>query len=236
MPAYTTVLGLYKPGGGSTGQIPVDEPVDIDKLNSNFDRIDGAVGLGYWSTSTRPIAPYVGQIGLNTTSDVYERWNGVAWVNALPNYLKSAALGSAYFTQSQLTGGALDNRYFTQTNLLTGKVLDGTYPSKTISGSAPLSMLQFRMAGGSDLVTNFTFDSGTGRWSGTKTVFFPTGRFDDCPGPPGIFGTATSGDPFGAIVTEMPSVTTKSQATFQISRRNNVDTGFQWFAYRSINS
>jgi hypothetical protein len=130
MPAYTTVLGLYKAGGGSTGQITPDEPVDIDKINGNFDLLDKAVGLGYWSTPTRPGQPFVGQIGLNTTLDTYERWNGTAWVVALPKYLQAAGLTSNYFTQQQLTGGALDNRYFTQTQLLTGGKLDSAYYSK----------------------------------------------------------------------------------------------------------
>ena len=44
MGAYTPRAGLYKPGGGSTGLILPDEPVDIDKLNSNFDIIDSKLG------------------------------------------------------------------------------------------------------------------------------------------------------------------------------------------------
>lgn len=40
----TSRAGLYKPGGGSTGLILPDEPVDIDDLNSNFDKIDKLLG------------------------------------------------------------------------------------------------------------------------------------------------------------------------------------------------
>ena len=40
MPASTPFLGLYKPGGGSTGLITPDEVVDIDRLNTNSDLID----------------------------------------------------------------------------------------------------------------------------------------------------------------------------------------------------
>lgn len=44
MGASTPRAGLYKPGGGSTGLILPDEPVDIDKLNSNSDKIDTLLG------------------------------------------------------------------------------------------------------------------------------------------------------------------------------------------------
>lgn len=40
MPASTPFLGLYKPGGGSSGLITPDEVVDIDRLNGNSDAID----------------------------------------------------------------------------------------------------------------------------------------------------------------------------------------------------
>ena len=40
MGAFTAFLNLYKPGGGSTGNITPDEVADIDKLNLNFDTID----------------------------------------------------------------------------------------------------------------------------------------------------------------------------------------------------
>lgn len=44
MGLFTTRAGLYKPGGGSTGLNLPDEPVDIDKLNANFDKIDALLG------------------------------------------------------------------------------------------------------------------------------------------------------------------------------------------------
>lgn len=44
MGAVTPILGLYKPGGGSTGTIVPDETADIDRLNENFDAIDAWAG------------------------------------------------------------------------------------------------------------------------------------------------------------------------------------------------
>lgn len=44
MGSYTTRAGLYKPGGGSTGQITPDEVADIDKINGNSDIIDLLLG------------------------------------------------------------------------------------------------------------------------------------------------------------------------------------------------
>ena len=40
MGSNTPKLGLYKPGGGSTGLNGSDEVVDIDRINQNFDLID----------------------------------------------------------------------------------------------------------------------------------------------------------------------------------------------------
>lgn len=40
MGADTPTLGMYKPGGGSSGLITPDETADIDRLNSNFDILD----------------------------------------------------------------------------------------------------------------------------------------------------------------------------------------------------
>lgn len=40
MGSNTPRLGLYKPGGGSTGLNGSDEVVDIDRINQNFDLID----------------------------------------------------------------------------------------------------------------------------------------------------------------------------------------------------
>lgn len=51
----TPNLGLYKPGGGSTGVITPDEAVDIDKINDNFDKIDDFAGRGLTAARLRGI-------------------------------------------------------------------------------------------------------------------------------------------------------------------------------------
>lgn len=135
MPAYTPLLGLYKPGGGSTGDITPDEPVDVDKLNANFDLLDAAIGFGKWTTASRPAKPYKGQTGYNSTLDLLERWDGSTWGNITPSYLQAGSLSTQYFTQQQLTGGALDSRYYTQTALLNG-ALDSRYSLKAASTAA----------------------------------------------------------------------------------------------------
>jgi len=60
--ALTTKLSLYKPGGGSTGLIFPDEVVDIDKINSNMDKIDAVMGAPIFTSVTRPATPFLGQI------------------------------------------------------------------------------------------------------------------------------------------------------------------------------
>lgn len=43
--------------------------------------------VGVWITSTRPANPRVGQMGLNTGTNAFEFWNGVAWTEAVPSSL-----------------------------------------------------------------------------------------------------------------------------------------------------
>lgn len=80
MPAYTTRLALYKPGGGSTGLIPVDEVVDIDKINDDLDKIDANLGAARFASTARPATPYAGQlISLTDKQNRLEFWDGTAW-------------------------------------------------------------------------------------------------------------------------------------------------------------
>jgi len=82
MPAFTTRLGLYKPGGGSSGLITPDEVVDIDKLNDNFDKIDANIGIAVVTSTTRPSTPFVDQIIDERDTGRMLRWDGTDWVDA----------------------------------------------------------------------------------------------------------------------------------------------------------
>lgn len=102
MGATTPNLGLYKPGGGSSGLITPDETADIDRLNDNFDVIDGFAGttngrvtsLELTRTQTNrhyalPAADRTGLTGLKrgdtfqeTDGDfLFFEHNGTAWKN-----------------------------------------------------------------------------------------------------------------------------------------------------------
>lgn len=85
MPASTPFLGLYKPGGGSTGLITPDEVVDIDRLNTNSDLID-AFAKSYGPATERnhqlygPAASLGGVSGMKL-GDTYQESDGnkVLW-------------------------------------------------------------------------------------------------------------------------------------------------------------
>lgn len=66
MAGHTNRLSLYKPGGGSTGVYVPDEQADIDKINSNMDVIDAAIGGPSFTSVTRPATPYDGQMIFET--------------------------------------------------------------------------------------------------------------------------------------------------------------------------
>lgn len=38
-----------------------------------------------WATATRPASPRTGQLGYNTSTQVWEFWNGAAWANLVPS-------------------------------------------------------------------------------------------------------------------------------------------------------
>jgi hypothetical protein len=72
MATNTTRLGLIKPD--------FVDVVDISELNSNADDIDAAVGAAVVTSTTRPSAPWTGQIIHETDTDKTLVWDGVAWV------------------------------------------------------------------------------------------------------------------------------------------------------------
>ena len=85
MPASTPFLGLYKPGGGSTGLITPDEVVDIDRLNTNADLIDAfAKSYGPATERSRQLygpAASLGSVSGMKLGDTYQESDGnkVLW-------------------------------------------------------------------------------------------------------------------------------------------------------------
>lgn len=71
----TTRLGLYLPGGGSTGLITPDEAADIDKINDNMKKIDTETGAFVCTSSTRPSTPYAGKLIYETDTKYFRTWN-----------------------------------------------------------------------------------------------------------------------------------------------------------------
>lgn len=71
MSESTSRLALTLPGGGSTGTITPPDPVDIDVLNTNFRKIDDAVGVKTVTSTSRPPTPFDGQLIRETdTGDI----------------------------------------------------------------------------------------------------------------------------------------------------------------------
>lgn len=61
MASFTPRLAIRLLGGGSSGTIP-DEVVDVDDVNSSWEKIDNAVGAPTSSSTNRPLTPYDGQL------------------------------------------------------------------------------------------------------------------------------------------------------------------------------
>ena len=177
MAATTPTLGLYKPGGGSSGLITPDETVDIDKLNANADLIDAEA----LSIRTR-IAPLEDQnrqyrgpagsrVGLSgmRLGDEYQETDGdkKRWKYDGSNWL-TAESGLFVVRPSSVTGtGVVLNAdgSVTATNA-TAVSLNGVFSSRfklyqlqwTMDKSVPASsvLLRMRNAGTDDAGNNYT--------------------------------------------------------------------------------
>lgn len=80
----TTRVGLYKPGGGSSGVITPDEAADIDKINGNSDRIDEVIGAPLYASSNLPGGGvrFDGMIILESDTNLIKvfKEDGATWV------------------------------------------------------------------------------------------------------------------------------------------------------------
>lgn len=110
MPASTPFLGLYKPGGGSTGLITPDEVVDIDRLNTNADLID-AFAKSYGPATERnhqlygPASSLGGVSGMKL-GDTYQESDGnkVLWKYDGTNWVTGES-GMYLIRPTSVTGG-----------------------------------------------------------------------------------------------------------------------------------
>lgn len=104
MGASTNKLGLYLPGGGSTGTITPDESADIDKINNNMQLLDAAAGFKVCTSTTRPTPPYDGQ-------PIYETDTGKlkVYVAATPAWVDAVvvSIASTNITDATTVGKAL---------------------------------------------------------------------------------------------------------------------------------
>ena len=74
MSGATDRLALYLSGGGASEAF-VDEVVDIDKQNNNFRAIDAAMGAPGYTSATRPLNPFPGQLIWETDTRSLKRWS-----------------------------------------------------------------------------------------------------------------------------------------------------------------
>jgi hypothetical protein len=109
MGALTSRLKLYKPGGGSTGTILPDETADIDKLNSDFDLIDAAVGAPRFGSTTRPASPFDGQLIAETDTGALAYWDSAGALWRYPNPVVTIADLDAL---AALSAGSFEGRRF----------------------------------------------------------------------------------------------------------------------------
>lgn len=146
MSALTTRLSLYKPGGGSTGLITPDETVDIDKINSNMDLIDAAIGFKVCTSASRPASPFTGQPIYETDTKQFRTWDGAAWVTDA----SSRGTASGYTVASLAALDAISDAVIGDTAAFTAA------PSAGISSTSAALMAQAYSGSGASIKWHFT--------------------------------------------------------------------------------
>lgn len=86
MSGLTSKLGMYLPGGGSTGNYDPDEVLDVDKLNSNFQKLDDAAGMHTATSTSMPSTPYKNMLVFVSDIDTLKTWDGSQWIVVASNY------------------------------------------------------------------------------------------------------------------------------------------------------
>lgn len=86
----TAKLGLYLPGGGSTGSHGADESADIDKINANMQILDGATGFQVVTSTTKPTTHYDGMPIL--VSDAPDGNKLEVWSDTDSNWVKAVII------------------------------------------------------------------------------------------------------------------------------------------------
>ncbi len=83
MPDYTSRLSLAKPRGGSSGSTPAEQ-VAIDMLNGNFDKLDASIGAPSYTSTTRPVSPFPGQVIYEIDTQAAAAYIGSSWTYLMP--------------------------------------------------------------------------------------------------------------------------------------------------------
>jgi hypothetical protein len=80
--------------------------------------------VGRWATVSRPASPKVGHLGYNTTTSLWEFWNGSAWAELKPTSLDASVINSGTLNVAQIP------------DLSAAKLTSGTLPNARIANAS----------------------------------------------------------------------------------------------------
>lgn len=103
MGELTPKYGFYLPGGGSSGLITPPEQIDIDKINDNFRTVDGALGVAFVTSTTRPASPKDGTVIRETDTGNLLVWQASSshWLPVGVPTVSSDAVRDYFFPSPQ---------------------------------------------------------------------------------------------------------------------------------------
>lgn len=117
---------------GTTGIDTIqDGVVTSDKLANTIDFDGKKIIIPTGTTAERPVSPTVGELRLNTDTNVVESWNGLAWRNAYDPLPEITSVSPTDFNGESGTTITVNGNFFTNSTEIYYKTTGGSYQAVT---------------------------------------------------------------------------------------------------------
>ena len=117
---------------GTTGIDTIqDGVVTSDKLANTIDFDGKKIIIPTGTTAQRPVSPTVGELRLNTDTNVVESWNGLAWRNSYDPLPEITSVSPTDFNGESGTTITVNGNFFTSSTEIYYKTTGGSYQAVT---------------------------------------------------------------------------------------------------------
>lgn len=189
-------------------------------------------GVGIWTTTQRPSSPSVGRLGWSTTNEVFEVWNGSAWIEAAPKNIDAGTITSGTLNSARIgdipvaniNAGLLNpgetlivNATYNVVGNPSPQIRASSYGNPTVGTTLTTSGTSLDLTGSSQYIITFTAhvtDTDTVACTVTARLTIGSTNYDYTTYIPANFtGQVTATRYFGST----PSVSTNTKVRLKVS-------------------